>query len=377
VPTTTAGRRVEHAHLAFALAVQHALPGGADATVCWSPYSVASALGLAATGAHGATRDELTGLLMGSADAGLAEHGAMLTEAGALQADAGRRGEPPVLNVANTMWHTPEISILPEFASELAGWPNAAVRAAPFSTDQEAARRLINADVGETTRGLIPELLDKGTIKRDTLATLVNALYLKVAWRHSFPDGATEPRPFHGSAAVPTMRLAHRLGYGAAGGWQVVVLPAAGEVDGIVLLPDGDLSTVESTVDTDALVGLLAAPIQRQVTLYLPKFRVRAKADLNRTLAALGVRTMFTDTADFSGISSASLAVDSVQHEAVLTIDEQGLEGAAATALVARAAAMVRDVTEPVEVHVDRPFLFLVRHRPSGAIYFLSRVVRP
>jgi serpin B len=173
------------------------------------------------------------------------------------------------------------------------------------------------------------------------------------------------------------MRLAKRLGYGAAGGWQVVMLPAAGEVDGIVLLPDGDLTTEESTVDTDALAGLLAAPIQRQVTLYLPKFRVRAKANLNQTLAGLGVRTMFTDSADFSGISASRLAVDSVVHEAVLTVDEQGLEGAAATALVMRAAAMVRDTAEPVEVHVDRPFLFLVRHRPSGAIYFLSRVVRP
>jgi serine protease inhibitor len=378
MPTTILGRRVEHAHLAFALAVQHALPG--DTTVCWSPYSVASSLGLAATGAHGATRDELTKLLMGAADAGLAQHGAMLAEAGALQADGGRRGEPPVLNVVNTMWHTPEISILPEFVSELAGWPNAAIREAPLRTDQEAARRLINTDVSETTRGLIPELLDKGTIKGDTLATLVNALYLKVAWQQSFPDSATQPRPFHGmsgSADVPTMRLAKRLGYGAAGGWQVVVLPAAGEVDGIVLLPDGDLAASESTVDTDALAGLLAAPIQRLVTLYLPKFRVRAKADLNRTLSGLGVATMFTNAADFSGISSSRLAVDSVVHEAVLTVDEQGLEGAAATALVMRAAAMVRDATQPVEVHVDRPFLFLVRHRPSGAIYFMTRVVRP
>jgi serine protease inhibitor len=379
MPTTTVGRRVEHAHLAFALAVQHALPG-TDTTVCWSPYSVASALGLAATGAHGATRDELTALLMGAADAGLAEHGEMLTEAATLRADGGRRGEPPVLNVANTMWHTPEISILPGFASELAGWPNAAIREAPFSSDQEAARRLINADVSETTRGLIPELLDRGTIKRDTLATLVNALYLKVAWRHSFPDRGTQPRPFHGvsgSADVPTMRLAERLGYGAAGGWQVVVLPGAGEVEGVVLLPDGDIATAESTVDADALAGLLAAPIQRQVTLYLPKFRVRAKADLNQVLTGLGVRTMFGNAADFSGISDSRLAVDSVIHEAVLTVDEQGLEGAAATALVMRAAAMVRSTTEPVEVHVDRPFLFLVRHRPSGAIYFLSRVVQP
>jgi serpin B len=61
----------------------------------------------------------------------------------------------------------------------------------------------------------------------------------------------------------------------------------------------------------------------------------------------------------------------------VLTIDERGLEGAAATAVAMRMAAMHREVRPPIEVRVDRPFLFLVRHRPSGAVYFLARVVQP
>jgi serpin B len=61
----------------------------------------------------------------------------------------------------------------------------------------------------------------------------------------------------------------------------------------------------------------------------------------------------------------------------VLTVDEQGLEGAAATGMVMRALALHRDLSEPVVVRVDRPFLFMVRHRPSGAVYFLARVTSP
>jgi serpin B len=378
MPTSTVGRRVEHAHLAFALAVQRELAGDAATTACWSPYSVASALGLAATGARGATRDELVTLLMGSPDAELAEHGAMLTEAASLTV----RGsdDQSVLGVANTLWHIPDIPILPEFIAELTGWPNGAVREAPFHTAPENARRLINADVAETTRGLIPELLETGGIRPNTVATLVNALYLKVAWQDRFPDAATEPMPFHGpsgTAPVPTMRLNKRLGYAAGGGWQTVVLPAAGDVDAVVLLPDGDLADIESTMDAEALVHLLAAPRPTLVNLRLPKFRVRVKADLDSALAGLGAHTMFGDSADFSGISNAALAVDSVRHEAVLTIDEQGLEGAAATAVVMRTLAMHHDSSRPIDVRVDRPFLFLVRHRPSGAVYFLSRVVQP
>jgi serpin B len=32
---------------------------------------------------------------------------------------------------------------------------------------------------------------------------------------------------------------------------------------------------------------------------------------------------------------------------------------------------------EPVRFRVDRPFLVLIRHAPSGALYFLARVTRP
>jgi len=57
------------------------------------------------------------------------------------------------------------------------------------------------------------------------------------------------------------------------------------------------------------------------------------------------------------------------------TIDEQGLEGAAATAIMFRMTSI--DVTEPVTVDVDRPFLLLVQHAATGVIYFAARVVDP
>jgi serpin B len=240
---------------------------------------------------------------------------------------------------------------------------------------------LINADVAETTHGLIPELLRAGSVTANTAATLVNALYLKVAWRNAFPDRGTTPRPFRtptGPTEAPTMRLTgKRLDYAAGGGWQVVVLPAAGDVDAVVLLPDGDLVTAEPALDADALAGLLAAPAPMSVDLYLPRFKVRANANLTAALGSLGVHTMFGDHADFSGISDRPMAVSSVRHEAVLTVDEHGLEGAAATGMVMRALALHRDMNEPVVVRVDRPFLFMVRHRPSGAVYFLARVTSP
>src|SRR2546423_11152542 len=99
------------------------------------------------------------------------------------------------------------------------------------------------------------------------------------------------------------------------------------------------------------------------------------RAELTPALQSLGVRTVFTDQADLDPISPQPLAIQSALHQSVLKLDEQGLEGAAATAIMFRAVSMIVD--QPVRVHVDRPFLVLVRHAKTGAVYFLARVVTP
>lgn len=369
MPASAVDQRLEQEHLAFTLAVQRAVAPDPSVTACWSPFSVASALGLTAMGARGTTRAELVHLLAGD----LNEQAALLAQAAQLPAD-----DDAILGVSNTLWAREDIAPRPDFAEELVtSWPGGAIKDAPFAADPEGSRQLINADVAATTRDLIPQLLGPGDITTDTIATLVNALYLKVAWRNAFPDRGTEPRPFDGAGDVPTMRLSKQLGYAAAHGWQAVSLPAHGGVEAVALLPDAPLTEAESALTAETLTDLLGARAFRPVELYLPKFRTRDKADLTGALADLGVRTLFSREADLSGISDEPIVVSKVLHEAVLTIDEQGLEGAAATAVIMRAMAMAVRPEQPIVVRVDRPFLFLVRHVATGAVYFLARVVRP
>ncbi|WP_020666186.1 serpin family protein [Amycolatopsis nigrescens] len=365
----------ERAHLNFSLALHREVAaGGGDS--CFSPYSVASALGLVSRAARGSTADELIALLAGAVPdiAGQAE---LLRAAAELPEPAS--GEAPVLAVSNTLWVWDELPVEDGFRTELATWPAGQVATAPFGTDTEAARRKINEDVAETTRDLIPELLQPGTVQPDTVASIVNALYLKTAWTFRFPDGDTEPAEFHapsGTRRVPTMHNSERLGYAAADGWQLVELPAAGGVQALILLPDQGLAAQESDVDAELVAGLLAAKRDTTVHLALPKIDLDLRSDLNDVLRRLGVRTMFTPAADLTGLTpDPRIEVSDVLHQAVLRIDEQGLEGAAATAVMMRLVSMPSG--DPVSVRVDRPFLLLVRHAQSGAIYFLARVVEP
>jgi serine protease inhibitor len=359
-------------HLSFALAL-HRAAAPATGNSCFSPYSAASALGLVARGAAGETAAEL-GELLGNLDS----HARLLRQAAEL-GDAGGEQNAPVLAVSNTLWAWDELPIRSEFVTELSAWPRGTVAGAPFVQDPEGARRAINDDVRATTRELIPELLQPGTVTADTVASLVNALYLRVAWSYPFREADTREDVFHapgGDVHVPTMRLDERLGYARAPGWQVVALPAVGGAQAVVLLPDGDLAEQEGELDGSRLAELVGECQDRMVGLSLPKLRLDVRSELAPALRSLGVRRIFTRSADFSGITDdPRLLVSDVVHEAVLRIDESGLEGAAATAAMMRLVSM--PTGDPVTVRVDRPFLLLVRHAATGAVYFLARVVDP
>jgi serpin B len=270
------------------------------------------------------------------------------------------------------------------------GWPGGALHSTDFRGDPEGARAKINADVEKTTRGLIKELLAQGMIHTDTAAVIVNAFYLKIAWRNAFADRQTRPALFHapsGSRDVPTMHQQERMGYAATDGWRMVTLPTVSDVVVDVLLPDPQphqqpAGTASPAADTGlrlvpgTLAALYDSSRQAKVDLALPRFRVQAQAVLNDPLRRLGISTAFTRDADFSGITAAEeIWIDTVVHKAVLNVDETGFEGAAATAVTMRTVSM--DMDSPVPFHVDRPFLVLVRHPPTGAIYFLARVVEP
>jgi serine protease inhibitor len=354
------------AHLDFVRALHAELP--AEGNLCWSPYSVAAAMGLVAEGARGATRDELAGALAPGAD--LAELARTLVASASLtEAETA---------VANSLWMDASVRFREAYQRTVLGLPGGAVHTTDFRGDPDGSRVKINDDVERTTRGLIRELLAKGMINQDTAAVIVNALYLKVAWLNAFPEPATAPAAFHapaGTREVPTMRLQESFRYAEADGWRMVSLPTPGEAVVDVLLPDG--GGEPALPAADVLDALRSSGSSMKVDLALPRFRVEAAAILNEPLARLGVVRAFSrGEADFSGITEAErIFVDLVVHKAVLRVDEQGFEGAAATAVVMRLVSI--DMGTPVTFHVDRPFLVLVRHRQTGAVYFVARVSEP
>ncbi len=176
------------------------------------------------------------------------------------------------------------------------------------------------------------------------------------------------------------MRLGKELAVAETEEVQVVQLPYRGEDFAMVVIlprrPEG-LDAVEKALTAAVLDGWLAKSERRDVILSLPKFRSEASLDLARPLAGLGMKAAFGPSADFSGIAEGvPLWISQVIHRAVVRVDEEGTEAAAATALPA--GATERPATKPpVEFRADHPFLYAIQDLRTGAILFLGHVVDP
>jgi serpin B len=154
-----------------------------------------------------------------------------------------------------------------------------------------------------------------------------------------------------------------------------------------VILPDAvnGLAAVEAGLTAETLASF-AKPGTADVRLKLPKFKLEPPLlRAGDALRALGMQTAFNrpeGSANFDRMAPRRpddyLFISEVFHKTFLALDEHGTEAAAATAVVMmRATSIVVDPPEPIDVTVDRPFLFAIQQRSTGACLFLGRVVDP
>jgi len=347
-----------------------------------SPYSIMLALAMTYAGARGQTAQEMAEVLHFSLpDEQL--HPAMNALDLALHVGEDREMDsydPPIFRSANALWGQKGLGFQDAFLETLAINYGAGMRVLDFSRPEDA-RGTINDWVAEQTEDRIKDLIPPGLLSELTRLVLTNAVYFKAQWQNPFMVDATEDGPFHrldGSAvAVPMMQQTENLGYYAEDGLQVVELPYAGGTHSmLIMLPEeGGLEDLAASLDEARLRSLVDQLERQSVALTLPRFEYEAEFALGDTLAAMGMPTAFGPEADFSGMTTeAGLFISEVVHKAWVAVDEKGTEAAAATAVIMVESAMPM---EPVEVTVDRPFLFAIRHRDTGALLFLGQVVDP
>jgi serpin B len=370
---------------AFAVAFYvPAATAAATPNVILSPYSVSATLTMVGAGAEGETATQIESVLMlPAAAASVAPaYTALACED---ETDGTYVGDQ--LLIANSVWGQQGKAFVPTFLSLLANGFAAPLHAVDFAGDPAGAASAIDAWVSEHTDGQIPELLGPSDIDDMTAIVLVDALYFKGTWENGFDPMETSSLPFTladgTQVSVPTMAgnvwlSTGSLGASGLGALDVYELPyAGGKVAMDFLVPSGgSLSAVEAALTPTLLDQAIASlTTHEQDNLYVPKFSITTHLELAPVLVGMGMTDAFdAGTANLSGIDGElDLYVSAVVHQATIEVDESGTLATAATGAVGGCLIL----EPPSPVHIDSPFLFLIRDTKNGSILFMGQVEDP
>ena len=350
----------------------------------FSPYSAEVALAMARVGARGLTASQMDTVL----------HAALVSDLdaqlGALERELARRpGQYPYggatvpleLATANRLWAQSGYDFKQPFLDVLSTRYGAGIGLVDYIGARDAARKAINDWVSDRTRSRIPELIPEKVLDELTRFVITNAIYLKAKWIRPFSVQSTRPAPFHRldgpDSQVQMMRggIVH-FPYRRGPDHQVVHLPYVGGLSMVLIVPDaGAFAAVESRLDGASLTRIAEDVAHTSIDLSLPRFQFRTASVLKEPLIRLGMPIAFTDAADFTGIATVEpLLIQTVIQQAVISVDEEGTEAAASTAVIGGATG---GPNEWVTLTIDRPFIFTIRDDATGATLFMGRVLDP
>lgn len=359
-----------------------------DGNIIFSPFSISLALSMALAGAESTTEQAmLDGLQITLPEETL--HPAYNTlllaiEESQEKALDGMDGNLFQINIANSIWGQADYAFNQPFLDVLAQHYGAGIFTVDFIQNPNGARLAINDWVSEETEQKIENLIPEGAIDTLTRLVLANAIYFNGSWMHPFNESMTADAPFitlDGSEiTVDRMKLyGENLIYGRGENYQSINLPyLSSDFVMTLLVPDtGAFNEFETQLSQDELTAILANMSFTRVDLEMPKFDFDSDINANDPLIALGMGEAFDpEFADFSGITDVEdLMITDVLHKATITVDEEGTEAAAATAVIVGVTSAMPE--DPISLVIDRPFLFMIRHQPTNIILFMGRVVQP
>lgn len=348
------------------------IAGNKDENVFLSPMSVSIALGMALNGAENETETQIAETLRFK-DMTYAE----INEYYKIMQSNLPNVDPKVkLSIANAVWYDMQFDVKQSFLDVNAENFDAYIKMLDFKSP--TALDTINSWCSRKTNKLIPTILDK--IPAGAVMYLTNAVYFKGLWSQKFDKKNTREADFRNvnnqNVRVNMMSLKDTFMYREDETAQYLTMPYGGKAFSMtVMLPAVGKTTDDLLAELNAekWQNVQAGMTSREVQVFMPRLKVENKFKLKQTLADMGMPVAFTEMADFSGISDTPVMISDVIHKTYVTVDEEGTEAAAVTAVEFVYTSM------PVNTvfMVNKPFVFVISEKSTGVILFAGKIANP
>lgn len=358
----------------------------ADKNSLYSPLSLEMALGLLSEGADGATREQIMTFL-GTEDYSQVAKSIMeyadsitTTKEKVESADDDQMldslygGYNTALQIANSLWVGGRYSLQDTYLGVANDCYDAESASVDF-TDAIKACEIINSWCEEKTNGLIKNMLKPDSIDPMLALILCNSVYFESAWTE--PWNVREGEFTNGDGRV--VKLGDMLYHTEDAYYETENAVAFGKkyISGatfIGILPDEGKSLVD--IDLDAL--LASKTYEYDVHASMPKLNYDFSCeDLIPILTDLRVVDAFTPNALLTKLVNESddLCVSEVLQKCKIELDENGTKAAAVTVMMVKDNAVMLDEPARVkEVHLNRPFYYMIVDETLNQVLFIGAV---
>ena len=341
----------------------------------YSPLSIKYALKMLSCGANGKTKSEIDSLV------------------GNIELTKYKNIEK-VLSLANSIYIRDSYKeyVKDEFIKKVNDNYDAEIK-----IDSFANAKNVNDWISEKTFGIIQNMIKDQLVQSEDLKMLlINALAIDMEWSTGFSFEKTYGRDFYlenGSTVEATTMYKETssddISYYIDNDVTVLAMDLK-QYDDVQLefdaiMPSKNLSEFAKDITSDEVNGLLskmkkASSISEELKIRIPKFKFEYDLKLKDDLQALGMKEAFSRyDADFTEMTSNTkgLYVGEALHKANIEFTEKGIKAAAVTVFAMFEKSSIPMPKQTIDINIDHPFLFLIRDKATGEVWFVGTVYEP
>lgn len=336
-----------------------------------SPLSALLCLALVTNGASGDTLAQLEDVLGMSIED--------LNKAAYAYTRSLESGDGYKVKLANSVWFkdTSTLKVSEQYLQTSADWYDAEQFAAPFDA---STVKDINGWVKKNTDGMIDSIVEE--IQQENVMYLINALVFDAKWQDEYEkkqikddtfqndNGTKTPVKMLCSEESTVLRTEDSIGFAKK--------YKGGKYSFVALLPEEnkDIYEFAASLDGEGWISMWESKSHRSANVKIPEFSYETGFSLKEILKDLGATDMFDEyKADFSKLATSehgNVYCSGVQQKCFIDVSRNGTKAAAVTwaTLDAAEAAPI----EPLNIFLDRPFVYAIVDNATGLPLFLGIV---
>lgn len=281
--------------------------------------------------------------------------------------------------------------VKPEYSSLLASQYNAEIIQDKFENANN-----INKWIDNKTLGIIKKMLEDNNVEGAEMI-LVNALAIDMEWKEQFSDNSTFGKPFYlkDETEIQATTMTKETSESNTSYYKNEKITALTmdlkqydntKFEFVAIMPDKDLKQYVDNFSLDKMneidKNLKSADKEKDgVIVNIPKFSFEYDLKLKEDLQNLGITDAFSRglaNLEKMTTSEEKLYVKDALHKANIDFTEKGVKAAAVTAFVmATGMALPVEEKHPVEININKPFMFLIRDKNTKEVWFTGTVYEP